>query len=720
MEEIQRTESFDLAYQFVTETNLNVFLTGKAGTGKTTFLKYLREKSHKNIVVAAPTGVAAINAGGVTLHSLFQLPFAPFIPGKNKYENTLTGHSLLSQIKINNQKRKILKNMDLLVIDEVSMVASNTLDAIDTILKGVRKNYLAPFGGVQVLFIGDMYQLPPVVKSQDWSILKSYYPSVFFFDSYILREHPPVMVELKTIFRQKAGEFVDILNGVRNNTLTDALYHTLNSRLVPDFKMQEGYILLSTHNAQADKINQEKLDELESQQFIYSAEVKGDFPENMYPVDAEMQLKEGAQVMFTKNDVEDRKYFNGKIGRVVELTDNEIIVLSDGDDEVITVQKDTWRNVNYKVDPVSREVEEEELGTFVQYPLRLAWAITIHKSQGLTFDKLVVDAERAFASGQVYVALSRCRSLEGLVLTTPISKRFLGASNELIHWEQQHNKPEELEDKLENSRVEYIRQELLIAFEWSALVEDTNAIVAGTNKQIKKLPEEDSVYANELQREAVQLNNVAKNFQSNLNKIITHPDFVNNDNDLLKRLKDAADYFLDLLKDFQGKVYQHPFEIDTKAGAIELDEPIEELLLFLHDTIYRLEYFQKGNFDLSEYLENGKLNPKLVRKAKSAYLEKKVGSKNLTPVKDIPNLGLYQLIAGFRKEIADKSRVPVYKIFTNNAIIIICKKLPKTEEELLQIKGFGPVKVRQYGQEVLAIVKAYSEENGLIVGNLFD
>lgn len=720
MEEIKRTESFDLAYKFVTETNLNVFLTGKAGTGKTTFLKYLREKSHKNIVVAAPTGVAAINAGGVTLHSLFQLPFVPFIPGKTKYENTLTGHSLLSQIKINTQKRKILKNMDLLVIDEVSMVASNTLDAIDIILKGVRKNYLAPFGGVQVLFIGDMYQLPPVVRSQDWAYLKSFYPSVFFFDSNVLRDYPPVMVELTTIFRQKGGTFVDILNGVRNNKLTEDLYNTLNDRLIPDFKMEEGYIMLSTHNAQADEINQGKLDEIEQKQYSFSATIKGDFPESMYPVDAEMVLKEGAQVMFTKNDVEDRKYFNGKIGRVVELNNNEILVLSEGDDEVISVQKDIWRNVNYKVDPVTREIEEEELGTFSQYPLRLAWAITIHKSQGLTFDKLVVDAERAFASGQVYVALSRCRSLEGLVLTTPISKKFLGASNELLCWELQHNKPEELENKLENSRVEYIRQELLIAFEWSALVQDTNDIVVGTEKQTKKLPQEDGIYARELQKEAISFNNVAKSFQSNLHKIITHPDFVDDDTELKKRLKDAADYFLDKLIDFQEKVYQHPFEINTKVGAIELDEPIEELLLFLHDTIHRLQYFQKGNFDLSEYLESGKLNPKLLRKAKSAYIEKKSGSKNLTPAKDIPNLGLYQLIAGFRKEIAEKSRVPVYKIFSNQAIILICKKLPKTEEELLQVKGFGPVKVRQYGKEILSFVNAYSKENGLIEGSLFD
>ena len=718
--EINRTESFDLAYKFVTETNLNVFLTGKAGTGKTTFLKYLREKSHKNIVVAAPTGVAAINAGGVTLHSLFQLPFALFIPGKNNYENSLSGHPLLSQVKFNSQKRKILKNMDLLVIDEISMVASNTLDAIDIILKGVRKNYLAPFGGVQVLFIGDMYQLPPVVKNHDWAILKNFYPSVFFFDSLILQEYPPVMVELTTIFRQKGGDFVDILNGVRNNKLTPDLYDKLNARLNREFQMEEGYIMLSTHNAQADEINQSKIDEIEAKHKIFSASIKGDFPEHLYPVDVDMVLKEGAQVMFTKNDTEERKYFNGKIGRIVELNDDEIFVLSEGDDEVISVQKDIWRNVNYKVDPVSREVDEEELGTFKQYPLRLAWAITIHKSQGLTFDKLVVDAERAFASGQVYVALSRCRTLEGLVLTTPISQRFLGASNDLLVWETKHNKPEDLPDRLEKSRVNFIRQECLIAFEWSGLVQDCQAILDGANKQTKKLPEEDINFAKELFYEAMAFNKVAKSFQININKIISTPEFIDDDSELKKRLKDAADYFLEKLEDFTEKLINHPFEVKTKVGAIELDEPIEELALFLHDTLHRLRYFQGGNFDLSEYLEKGKVNQKLLKKVRSAYAETKATKKNLTPLKDIPNLALYQLIAGFRKEIADKSRVPVYKIFSNNAIVLICKKLPKTEEELLQIKGFGPIKVKQYGKEILAFVNAYSQENGLIEGSLFD
>ena len=316
--EIKLTEEFNLAYRFVTETNQNIFLTGKAGTGKTTFLKYLRRNSSKNMVVAAPTGVAAINAGGVTLHSLFQLPFAPFVPSKNATNaDAVNSHSLLSQIHFNKQKLDLLRNMELLIIDETSMVASHSIDAIDTILRSVRRRHYEPFGGVQVLFIGDLYQLPPVVKREEWDFLKNYYASIFFFDSLVLKENIPVMIELKEIFRQQDDSFIGILNGVRNNNLTQESFELLNARLKRNFiATEEGYITLTTHNSQSDAINKGKLNQLSALQHTYPAFVDGNFPEHIFPAEQYLDLKEGAQVMFLKNDTEERKYFNGKIGTV--------------------------------------------------------------------------------------------------------------------------------------------------------------------------------------------------------------------------------------------------------------------------------------------------------------------------------------------------------------------------------------------------------------------
>ena len=332
MMNIKHTEAFDLAYRFVTETNRNIFLTGKAGTGKTTFLKYLRQTSFKKMVVAAPTGVAAINAGGVTLHSLFQLPFAPFIPSKNANADAVNSHSLLSQVRYNKEKLNLLRNLELLVIDESSMVASHTVDAIDTILRSIRRRHQQPFGGTQVLFIGDLHQLPPVVKNQEWEFLKNYYPSVFFFDSIVLRENVPVMIELKEIFRQQDNAFIEVLNEIRNNNLTNENFSLLNSRLKRNFipADDEGYITLTTHNYQADEINKRKLQKLSAHSQAYHASIQGDFPENLYPAEPELELKEGAQVMFLKNDVEGKKYFNGKIGVITELDEDMIKVKCKG------------------------------------------------------------------------------------------------------------------------------------------------------------------------------------------------------------------------------------------------------------------------------------------------------------------------------------------------------------------------------------------------------
>jgi ATP-dependent exoDNAse (exonuclease V) alpha subunit len=407
---IEKNEIFDLAFRFVTETSEHIFLTGKAGTGKTTFLKYLKENCAKNIVVAAPTGVAAINAGGVTLHSLFQLPFHPFLPTRHNKDE------LLAKIRFNKQQQQLLRKMELLVIDEISMVRCDVMDAIDTILRSVRRNHETAFGGVQVLCIGDLYQLPPVVQNQEWAILQEYYDSPFFFDSLAVKEQMPLLIELNKIYRQKEDSFVRLLNKIRNNDMDADDFEDLHLRFDPGFRPTEDqkYITLSSHNRQADEINQRQINQLLSPAHTYNAEIEDDFPEHLNPVDRALVLKKGAQVMFMKNDAVYKRYFNGKIGVIKSLEDEKIVVECDGYD--IDVPKETWENSKYTLNRTDGKLEQQTLGTFTQYPLRLAWAITIHKSQGLTFEKVMIDAGSAFSSGQVYVALSRCTSLEGIVL----------------------------------------------------------------------------------------------------------------------------------------------------------------------------------------------------------------------------------------------------------------------------------------------------------------
>ncbi len=427
---IERNEVFDLAYRFVTETSENIFLTGKAGTGKTTFLKYLNENCSKNIIVAAPTGVAAINAGGVTLHSLFQLPFHPFLPtAGNKSE-------LLGKMKFNRQRQDLLRKMELLVIDEISMVRCDTMDAIDTILKSVRRKYDIPFGGVQLLCIGDLYQLPPVAQRHEWNILQEYYSSPFFFDSNVIREQMPLLIELTTIYRQKEDSFVNLLNKVRNNNMDADDFKDLHLRYQPDFRpsIEEKYITLTSHNNQADLINSRELNKLLAASVTYEAIVEEDFPVNNYPAEGSLILKTGAQVMFLKNDVISKRYFNGKIGVVKSLKSDEIIVTCDGED--IFVPQETWENSRYTLNRSDGKLEQETLGTFTQFPLRLAWAITIHKSQGLTFEKVMIDAGAAFSSGQVYVALSRCTSLDGIVLLSKIPSAAIYSNENVIKGQQ--------------------------------------------------------------------------------------------------------------------------------------------------------------------------------------------------------------------------------------------------------------------------------------------
>lgn len=400
------------AWDFVENTGKSVFLTGKAGTGKTTFLRRVVEESRKRTVVVAPTGIAAINAGGVTIHSFFQLPLHPFIPGAK----------IESKFAFSKEKRSIIKTIDLLIIDEISMVRCDLLDAIDSVLRRFR-NRFKPFGGVQLLMIGDLQQLTPVITDEEFQLLAPYYPTPYFFGSRALSQIDYVTIELKEVYRQQDEEFISILNAVRGGRPSPDVIRALNSRYDPGFipSADEGYIRLTTHNHIANSYNEQQIGMIDEPVHCFDAEIDGNFPEYSYPTEARLELKVGAQVMFVKNDPSaERRYFNGKIGVVTDFYEEYILVQCPGDDEKIAVEPLEWENCRYVINEQTQEMETEVQGIFRQYPLRLAWAITIHKSQGLTFDKAIIDAAASFASGQVYVALSRCRTLGGMVLATPL------------------------------------------------------------------------------------------------------------------------------------------------------------------------------------------------------------------------------------------------------------------------------------------------------------
>lgn len=475
MENLSTAASY--ALRFINQTNRSVFLTGKAGTGKTTLLREIIRTTHKNVVVVAPTGIAALNAGGVTIHSMFQLPFAGFIPDMNqppqvsdtvRFENK---DSLRRHFRMRADKQSVINNLELLVIDEVSMLRADLLDAMDFMLRSVRKKNL-PFGGVQVLYIGDLLQLPPVVKNEEWEVLRNYYRGKFFFHSHVVQQDPPMYIELDKIYRQTDTTFIDVLNNLRNNVITQSDLKVLNTFVQPDFDSTKhpGYITLTTHNAKADAMNANSLEELDEKQFTYDAEIVGDFPDKIYPVEQELKLKVGAQVMFIKNDLSpEKKYFNGKIGVIKSLSDEEILVHFPEEDETIEATKYEWQNVRYYVDEVTKEIKEDVLGTFVHYPLKLAWAITVHKSQGLTFDKAVLDVSQVFMPGQAYVALSRLRSLEGLILLSPIRMNGISSDADVIDYASGRAEEGELENSLKQETERFIGNFLKNSFDWAEL-----------------------------------------------------------------------------------------------------------------------------------------------------------------------------------------------------------------------------------------------------------
>lgn len=548
MQNVSEAAAYTL--QFINQTQKSIFLTGKAGTGKTTLLREIIATTHKNTVVVAPTGIAALNAGGVTIHSMFQLPFSAFIPSYDvsaqftetvKFENK---ESLRRHFKMNNVKRNVIKNMELLVIDEVSMMRADLLDAVDFMMQTVRRN-TQPFGGVQVLFIGDLLQLPPVIRDEEWRTLKNYYRGKFFFHSHVLQTYPPIYIELSKIYRQTDDAFISVLNNLRNNQITPQDISILNQYVKPDFDFKEnkGYITLTTHNAKADSINSQSINDLDGKEYVYTPFVVGDFPEKIFPVEEELKLKVGAQIMFVKNDLSfEKRYFNGKMGVIKSLSDEEIFVHFPEENMTLEVEKYEWKNIRYKVNEQTKDIEEEVLGTFAHYPIKLAWAITVHKSQGLTFDKAALDVSQVFLPGQAYVALSRLRSLNGLILLSPMQMNGISNDQDVMDYALNRATEETLEKALHFETKNFIHNYLVNSFNWGELAQEWrnhrfsyNENAAGSEKA------KHSVWAHKRMDIMEQLLDPSQKFIAQLNKI-----FIKETVDLFfvkERVDAAYDYF---------------------------------------------------------------------------------------------------------------------------------------------------------------------------------
>ena len=704
--------SFQLASDFINYTSASLFLTGKAGTGKTTFLKHVKEYEVKNTVVVAPTGVAAINAGGTTIHSFFQLPFTPFIPISTVYganDSISDKHSLISRLRLTNDRKDVMQKLELLIIDEISMVRCDVLDAIDTVLRHVRSQHTVPFGGVQVLLIGDMYQLPPVIKNEEWQLLSPYYKSEYFFNSRVIESQQPIYVELKKIYRQSDGAFIQILNQVRNNEMDQEGYELLHTRYLPTFNpaREENYITLTTHNSKADAINFKALNELNGKIYNFDATVEGEFYEKSYPADVNLKLKIGTQVMFLKNDAEKvRRYFNGKIGIVDKIEGDKIFVQCKGEASAIEVRKEKWKNISYALDKSTNQIEENEIGSFTQFPLRLAWAITIHKSQGLTFEKAIIDAGEAFAPGQVYVALSRCTTLQGIILHSCINNHSLRSDKRIGEFAATQRTSAAQLQLLQQAKHVFQEHTLLQLFNFFEPLLNAEALLVFIAAQKTVFNGEAVSWAEAIHILVGKTSDVATKFLPQLKELLTQPELPEHNDALQKRLIGASGHFCTELENCIQQINKCNAVTDSKIVALDANK----LLWKLYQSVFLRKHLFAGckdGFAINNFLLQKRT---FVKPYLSVNLY--VGKSTYQKI-DSPYPELYKQLRKKRDELCEQKNVPVFMVANSNSLDEMARYLPQTFEELNQITGFGKVKTQQFGEVFLSIINTYCEENNL-------
>ena len=693
-------EQTQLAFNFAQHTNRSLFLTGKAGTGKTTFLHHLKNFTNKQIAVVAPTGVAAINAGGTTIHSFFQLPFTPFFPTPEGRKD------LIGKMKMQEHRRRVLRELEVLVIDEISMVRADLLDAVDCLLRHFRYRNDEPFGGVQMIFIGDMFQLSPVATDEEWRILSQYYTSPYFFNSHVIQQQPPVYIEFEKIFRQTNNEFIRVLNEIRNNCLSPESMQLLEERYNPHFvpPANDTYITLTTHNYKADRINAEELAKIKGKTYRFEAIIQGEYPEKSYPTEKILELKIGAKVMFLKNDTEQpRRYYNGKTGIVESVEEDLITIKCHDDDELIELYQAVWDNIRYSANPITKQIEEDNLGSFTQYPLRLAWAITIHKSQGLTFDKAVIDAGEAFAAGQVYVALSRCRSLEGLVLLSKINRSSIHCNSQIVEHERNKVSREVLEKELEASRRLYHEYLLQTLFNFGSIVGQSKRLLNEVKKVITSFNEDTVPYLQNVVQQLESIKDVAVKFQQQLKTIMTQ-----NPVDiqfLQSRLMAAAGFFNEKINNLIDTLRQSPASTDSRENAREYNETVQIIFSDLALKKHILNGLSKdAGIPRFFELRNSFIQPSF---NVNAY------AKTASEKEKLKHPELYHLLVNLRNKLCEPQNLPIYMVAGSKTLFEMSEYLPQTEKELLEISGFGPAKVEKYGQFFLALIRDFCTKSNI-------
>ncbi len=697
------------AWTVVANTGYSLFLTGRAGTGKTTFLHRIKERLAKRVVVCAPTGIAAINAKGVTLHSMFQLPFAPYVPD----ESQLLGRKTFSLRK---QKIKLIRSIDLLVIDEVSMVRADVLDAVDSVLRRYRRPDL-PFGGVQLLLIGDLMQLSPVAREEDWAILKDYYATPYFFSSQALSKLPYFTIELTKVYRQSDREFIDLLNNVREGSIAPDVLSKLNTRYLPAFEpsKEDGYIRLTSHNRQADIINQRELDALDAKQHVYQAKVEGDFPELSYPVDKELVLKEGAQVMFVRNDTV-QKFYNGMVGEVIRASENTIEIKPAHWNEVIKLKPCVWSNTKYELNEETGDVEEVVVGTFMQFPLRLAWAITIHKSQGLTFDRVIIDARNCFAAGQTYVALSRCRTFEGLVLSSQIGASAILTDGDVNSYHRRMPELTPTEQQLSQLAQTYFVQVASEVFDFRSLLKRFKVMLRLLEEHFYKLyPRLLNNYREMCAKMEHELVNVGQVFGTQIQSIVRDagPDYANCDL-LQERVHKAAPYFISKLEPATELFENNKISSDNKRIQQLVDSAKEALKNELTLAFGLLRLVDESGFDLQQVLRKKSeltVSNDIEDSSAEASENKTSKSKKASEVpEDILHPELFEDLRKWRNAMAAERKVAPYVVFSQKALIAMTNLQPTTIEELKLVPFVGKVIIEKYGEGILEIITKHKRD----------